>query len=105
MFGSSKICFNLSHPPEFKSSDLTSLVAATKLSLGFERTAIVECSEGYNDGHAMTFVLYFNCAHWCNILDLINTLQEPQFMDGNNHILDHVKYRNKNSIHRADGKA
>lgn len=59
MFGSNKICFNLSHPPEFKSSGLTSLAAKTKLSPGFERTAIMQCREGYNDGHAMTLVLYF----------------------------------------------
>lgn len=59
MFGSNKICFNLSHPPEFKSSDLTLLAATTKLSLGFEGTAIMEFRQDYNNGHAMTFVLYF----------------------------------------------
>lgn len=59
MFGSNKICFNLSHPPEFKSSGLTSLAATTKLSLSFESTAIMECREGCNDGRAMAVVLYF----------------------------------------------
>ena len=59
MFGSNKICFNLSHIHEFKSSDLTLLAATTKLSLGFERTVIMECREGYNDDHTVTFLLYF----------------------------------------------
>lgn len=59
MFGSNKICFNLSHPPEFKSSGLTSLAATTKLSPGFERTSVMECGEGYADDHAMIFVLCF----------------------------------------------
>lgn len=59
MFGSNKIFFNLSHPTEFKFSGLTSLAATTKLSPGFERTAIMEGREGCNNGHAMIFVLYF----------------------------------------------
>lgn len=107
MFGSNKIRFNLSHSPEFKPSGLTLLASTIQLSPVWNEQSLwdAECVVWWTH-HGLC--LPFHCAHWCNILDLINTLQEPQCMHGmhgNNPISDHVKYCKKNWIHKADGKA
>lgn len=103
MFGSNKICFNLSHSPEFKPSGLTLLAATIQLSPVWGEQSLWNAESVVMVSMPWPCVI-LHCAHWYNILDLINTLQEPWYLCSNNCILDHVKYCKK-WIHKADGKA
>lgn len=92
--GSNKICFNLSHSPEFKPSGLTLLAATIQLSAVWGEQSLWNAVRGVMKNTPWP-LCYISCAHWCNILDLINTLQEPQYMHGNKRIFGHVKYCKK----------